>query len=108
MNWWRRLRARRQLDHELDAELRFHVEAQISDDFRRGVSEQEARRRARRGLLIQTPAFDPGTLASVVTLLIAVALTACFVPSRRAARLDPVAALPARVEVKGITLQPEA
>jgi predicted permease len=40
-----------------------------------------------------TSARDPITLAAVVTLLIAVSLTACFLPSHRAARLDPAAAL---------------
>jgi predicted permease len=40
-----------------------------------------------------TDARDPITLAGVVTLLIVVSLTACFLPARRAARLDPAAAL---------------
>jgi putative ABC transport system permease protein len=44
-------------------------------------------------LLVQTDARDPLTLAGVVALLAFVAIVASLVPSRRAARLDPVAAL---------------
>jgi putative ABC transport system permease protein len=40
-----------------------------------------------------TSARDPFTLVAVATLLVVVSLTACFLPSRRAARLDPAAAL---------------
>ena len=36
---------------------------------------------------------DPVTLSAVTTLLVSVALFACLVPSRRAARIDPVRAL---------------
>jgi putative ABC transport system permease protein len=36
---------------------------------------------------------DPITLASVGALLVVVTLTACFLPARRASRMDPVAAL---------------
>lgn len=45
------------------------------------------------GLLIQTSASDPLTIASVCVLLIVVAVIASLLPARRAARLDPVAAL---------------
>ena len=45
------------------------------------------------GLLVQTSASDPLTVASVCTLLIVVAVIASLLPARRAARLDPVAAL---------------
>jgi putative ABC transport system permease protein len=39
---------------------------------------------------------DPATLAAVGAVLTVVALVACFIPARRAARVDPIAVL--RVE----------
>ncbi|MPY90333.1 MAG: FtsX-like permease family protein [Luteitalea sp.] len=47
MRWWRRLLGRRRIEAELDAELRDHVERQVADYMRAGVTEPEARRRAR-------------------------------------------------------------
>jgi len=47
MNWWRRLVSSRQLEQELDKELRFHVEQQTADNLRAGMSEQKARRTTR-------------------------------------------------------------
>ena len=44
-------------------------------------------------LLIGVGARDPLTLSASAAMLAAVALLACYVPARRAARLDPVAAL---------------
>jgi putative ABC transport system permease protein len=46
-----------------------------------------------RGLLIQTSAADPWTIASVIVLLIVVAVAASLLPARKASRLDPVVAL---------------
>jgi ABC-type lipoprotein release transport system permease subunit len=43
--------------------------------------------------LVQTSATDPVTLGSIVAVLTAVALAACFWPARRATHLDPVIAL---------------
>ena len=47
MSWWRRMRNRERVENELDAELRDHVERQVADHVRGGLSEREARRRAR-------------------------------------------------------------
>ena len=50
MNWWRGLWKRGQLEEELDAELRHHIEHQVQDDLRQGMSEPTARRQAKLGL----------------------------------------------------------
>ena len=44
-------------------------------------------------MLFQTSPLDPVSLAAVSALFLVVAMAACFVPSWRAARLDPMAAL---------------
>jgi predicted permease len=44
-------------------------------------------------LLFDISANDPATLATVVLVVAAVALAACFVPARRAMRVDPIVAL---------------
>jgi hypothetical protein len=58
-------------DDQLAEELGFH----------RGIARERMERR------------DPLTLAVVVAVLTATALVACLLPSRRAARLDPMTAL---------------
>jgi putative ABC transport system permease protein len=44
-------------------------------------------------MLFQTSPLDPVSLTAVSALFVVVAMTACFVPAWRAARLDPMAAL---------------
>src|SRR5438045_9126792 len=47
MSWFQRLFARKQMEIELDKELRFHFEAQVADKVRAGVRESEALRLTR-------------------------------------------------------------
>jgi predicted permease len=49
--------------------------------------------RALRGLLYGIAAADPAALGSVALVLLLTAALACYLPARRAARLDPVTAL---------------
>ncbi len=46
-----------------------------------------------RGMLVGISPIDPLTFATVVMLLLGVALAACLLPARRAARVDPMVAL---------------
>jgi putative ABC transport system permease protein len=44
-------------------------------------------------MLFDTPPTDPATFAAIAVLLTAVALFACYVPGRRATKVDPVISL---------------
>lgn len=46
-----------------------------------------------RGLLFQTHPLDPFTWVAIVLLLFTVAVLACWLPARQAARVDPITAL---------------
>jgi predicted permease len=47
MSWFHRVLRRRQLERELDAELRDHLEREVADGIRVGQSEEETRRQVR-------------------------------------------------------------
>jgi putative ABC transport system permease protein len=58
-----------------------------------GLAAAAAATRLVRGLLFNTSATDPVVYVSLALLLLAIAIVACYVPARRAMRVDPMTAL---------------
>jgi putative ABC transport system permease protein len=46
-----------------------------------------------KSMLYDIPANDPATIAVVAILLTLIAVAACYIPARRAMRVDPMVAL---------------
>jgi putative ABC transport system permease protein len=58
-----------------------------------GVAGATALSRLVAGLMYGVSASDPATVAGVAALLFAAAAAACYVPARRAIRVNPIVAL---------------
>jgi ABC-type antimicrobial peptide transport system permease subunit len=58
-----------------------------------GIGGALALTRVMERLLFHVSATDPTTFVAIALLLVVVALAASYIPARRAARIDPMAAL---------------
>ena len=58
-----------------------------------GIAASVALTRWLKSLLFEVSATDPLTYVAIALLLCAVAFVACWIPARRAARVDPMIAL---------------
>jgi len=58
-----------------------------------GLAASLALTRVMSSLLFETPARDPLALGAAAAILACVAFAACYVPARRATRIDPLVAL---------------